>query len=38
MSATKIKELKDTLLPMGLEITDKVAKGALLFSGNKINH
>lgn len=23
---------------MGLEITDKVAKGALLFSGNKINH
>ena len=37
MSATKIKELKNTLQPMGLEITDKVAKDALLFSGNKIN-
>ena len=37
MSATKIKELKDILPPMGLEITDKVAKDALLFSGNKIN-
>ena len=37
MSAAKIKELKDGLLPMGFEITDKVAKDALFFSRNKIN-
>jgi hypothetical protein len=37
MITSKVNELKSALIPLGFEITDKVAKDALLFSGNKIN-